>query len=242
MSPWFKQVYELNPSKLVLFDIDGTLLTTVKKAWMYPFADAIREVLQVPVDPTGFHAGGKTDPQIVFEMTESFHLPEETVWGALPAIQEAYLGRLREVVKTPEDAVLKPGIRPLLERLSTDSTVAMGLLTGNFEKGARVKLAVHDLNRYFPFGVYGDGARRRLELAPRVEPLARELFGRAFPGRDTILIGDTFFDIDCGRAIDARVLAVATGPFTEDQLGSASPDHLFADLSDTEKVVEAILG
>jgi phosphoglycolate phosphatase-like HAD superfamily hydrolase len=231
----------MTPSKLVLFDIDGTLLTTVKKAWMFPFADAIREVLRVPVDPTGFHAGGKTDPQIILEMTAPFGLPVDEVWAAIPAIRGSYLARLREVVRGPEDAALKPGVRALVEELSGRQEAALGLLTGNFEEGARVKLAAHGLNAYFPFGAFGDGARKRVELAARVEPLARERFGRAFPGHDTVLVGDTFYDIDCARAIGARIVAVATGPFPAGKLAEGKPDFLFEDLSDTAKAVRAIL-
>lgn len=232
----------MDPSKLVLFDIDGTLLTTLKKAWMHPFADAVAEVFGTRPELEGFTAGGKTDPQIVLEMTASFGIPLEEVWACIPRVKESYLRRLREVVREPFDVVLKLGVRTLLERLSREPRVAMGLLTGNFEEGARVKLGPHGLNGYFGFGVFGEDARRRVELAGRVEPLARERFGKVFPGHDTVLVGDTVFDIDCARAIGARIVAVATGPVAFEVLEAAAPDVLLRDLSDTDRVLEAILG
>lgn len=208
---------------------------------MHPFADAVEEVFGKRPDLTGFTAGGKTDPQIVLEMTAPYGLPDAQVWEKIPQVKASYLRRLQEVVRAPEDADLKPGIRELLESLAGRPEAALGLLTGNFEEGARIKLGVHGLNPYFPFGVFGEGARRRVELAVRIGPLTLSRFGREFPGREIVLVGDTLYDIECARAAGARILAVATGPFTAGQLSEAGPDHLFEDLSDTDRVLEAIL-
>jgi len=231
----------VNPRKLVLFDIDGTILTTVRKAWLFPFGDAIEAVLGVKLDPAEFKAGGKTDPQIVLEMTGPHGISKELALQSLSRIKEIYLQRLKLAVQKPEDALLKPGIPEILAALAKHPEVALGLLTGNFEEGARIKLEVHGLNGFFSFGVYGDGAVKRTELAHRIAPLAREKFGRVFEGKDVVLVGDTPFDVDCAREIGARVVAVATGPYTLEQLKPKAADQLFENLSDTERVLSAIL-
>jgi phosphoglycolate phosphatase-like HAD superfamily hydrolase len=117
----------------------------------------------------------------------------------------------------------------------------MGLLTGNFEEGARLKLQPPDLNRYFPFGAFGDGARQRVELPVRGVEAAEKYTGQRFSEKEIVIIGDTPNDIHCGRHLNVRTIAVATSHYPLEELKAEGPDFVFSDLTDTEKVLSAIL-
>ena len=231
----------MSPKRLLLFDIDGTILTTVRRAFERPFSESIREVLGVEVDTVSYRAGGKTDPQMIHELLAGSGFSHEAVESAIPAIRERYLDKFRHHVRTREDAPLEPGVPALLEILSKRGDAVLGLLTGNFEAGARIKLGVHGLDRYFKFGAFGDGAADRSLLPERAVEAARSSTGIHFRGKDIVIIGDTPHDITCGRTLGVRTIAVATGLYSSEILRLENPDYLFEDLTDRERVLGALL-
>ena len=248
----------MKPTHLVLFDIDGTLLTTKRKAWETPFCDAIEEVLmnevkfmedsiqevaKIRVNAYKYRPGGKTDTQIVFELLEGTKLSEQDILRMLPAFREKYLGRLRAVIQTKEHVELKPGVRELLGALSKRKEAVLSLLTGNFEEGARIKLGTHELDQHFVFevGAFGDFAKQRQELPGRAVEAAKKHLGLHFEGKSVVIIGDTPNDVRCGRHLNVRTLAVATSSYSMEDLKAENPDFVFADLTDTSRVVAAIL-
>jgi phosphoglycolate phosphatase-like HAD superfamily hydrolase len=233
------------PARLMLFDIDGTLLSTYRKGWEEPFKSAIevtfRELnIPVTVDASRFRAGGKTDPQIIWELLGGA-VTEDVFTQALPLIQKRYLRSLRDKVKGPQHVQLKPGVKELLPALEGRKDLLLGLLTGNFEEGARWKLETHKLNRYFPFGAFGDGAMKRIDLPPRAIAEAKRVSGHDFTKKEIVIIGDTPNDVQCGKPLDVRTIAVASSNYKMDELAAEKPDFLFQDLTDTEKVIQAIL-
>lgn len=237
----------MKPARLALFDIDGTILTTVRKAWEDPFKDAMEQAFAAEGDPrtidTGqYRPGGKTDTQIIYEILEQNGIGEDRIAQALPKVKAKYLAHLRKIVgNNPEYVTLKPGIQELLAELHTHPDVLLGLLTGNFEEGARIKLGVHDLNKYFGFGAFGENARQRSELPQRAVDAAKHHKGHHFSEKEIVIIGDTPNDIHCGRHLHVRTIAVATGPFTLEQLRAEKPDFAFVNFTDKEKVLAAIL-
>jgi phosphoglycolate phosphatase-like HAD superfamily hydrolase len=237
----------MKPTRLALFDIDGTILTTVRKAWESPFKDAMEAVFRAKgeprsIDTSQYRPGGKTDTQIIYEILGHNGISEERVTELMPEIRTQYLSMLRAVVEArPDYITLKPGVVELLEELHKRPEVLLGLLTGNFEEGARLKLGAHGLNGYFDFGAFGENARRRSELPQRALDAAQSKFGHKFSKKEIVIIGDTPNDIQCGSHLQVRTVAVATGPYTMEQLKIEKPDFLFENFLEKDKVADAIL-
>ena len=226
--------------RLLLFDIDGTILTAARNAFLPPFSEAIRDVLGFEADVMNYRIGGTTDPQMIHGLLAAFGLSRGEIEKAIPAIRNRYQARLSLCVFSREDVTLKPGVLSLLENLLNREDVSLGLLTGNFEVGARAKLETHGLNRYFPFGAFGDDAPDRSHLPIRAVEAARRHTGILFQGKDIVIIGDTPHDVSCGRPLGVKTVAVATGLYTAETLEKESPDFLFESLADTGSVLEAI--
>lgn len=226
--------------RLVLFDIDGTLLSG---------AGAGRRALQVALERTfgpmphiqRWVFAGKTDPQIYQELTSEAGIAEGEVARHMTSVLDCYLDHLEAEIQTSSACHLKPGIEPLLAALAVTPGVTLGLLTGNLVRGARVKTDRFGLSRYFQLGAYGSDHAVRRELPPIAVERARSLTGRHFRGKEVVIIGDTEHDIRCGAALGVKAIAVATGQYSLDELAPHGADHLFADLADTERALAAIL-
>jgi phosphoglycolate phosphatase-like HAD superfamily hydrolase len=182
---------------------------------------------------------GKTDPLILYESLAPAGISEQEVNRKLGPLKEAYLAFLEKNIREAEVTLL-PGVLPLLEELKRREGIILGLLTGNFSEGARIKLSVFDLNRYFVFGVYGDDSHIRNEMPGIAREKIRGLFDTEIDFRDMVVIGDTVYDIECGRNAGAVTIAVGTGWTGEDELLAREPDYYFRDLSDTGGVTGAI--
>lgn len=226
--------------RVVLFDIDGTLVDT-GGAGRRSFLAAISFCLQRPI-PAGTIAdfAGRTDPAILRTFLERAGI-EDPDPALRQRICQVYIDRLEEELAGPGPMRVYPGVEALLERLASDPETRVGLLTGNFEEGARRKLDRFDLMRFFAFGAFGsdDEDRDRLVAIARIR--AAEVEGRPLPGARVVLLGDTPLDIRCARAGGAKAIAVATGAYDADTLKRHRPDLLLPDLSDTEEVVRGIL-
>ncbi|HET7451554.1 MAG TPA: HAD family hydrolase [Thermoanaerobaculia bacterium] len=223
-------------TSLVLFDIDGTLLSAGRAS-----REALHEAFHRNGVPEmvfdGYDFSGKTDPQIVREL-----LAARGVEGvAVERVIEDYLEELETRIR-PGEIVAKRGAAELLATLAEHPDVTLALLTGNHERGARAKLAPLDFNRYFPFGAFGSDHADRYELTPIAVARARECTGRAFAGKQVVVVGDSIHDVACGRAFGVKSVAVATGLTSSESLARENPDHLFPDFSDVPAVAGAILG
>lgn len=224
------------PMNVVLFDIDGTLLSSGgagKAAMETALATefGIAELLdQVPYS-------GRTDRAIGRDLFRLHGIEESPRhWQRFVA---AYLGHLPAFLGRHRGRVL-PGIELLLQRLQEHGQVAIGLLTGNIREGARIKLGHFGIFHYFAFGGFGDHHFDRDEVAREaLAAVTSHLNGSADPDRIWV-IGDTPLDIRCARSIGARVLAVATGFHAVEELAAAQPDLLLADLSDPTPLLDLL--
>jgi len=225
--------------RLVLFDIDGTLVTGG------PAKDAFVQALVETYGTSGaveqVSFAGKTDPQIARELLARAGMGREEIDQGLPELWRRYLGYLEAGLGERPMTVL-PGVRTLLEALAAleREGVGLGLLTGNIAGGAALKLGSAGLWGHFGVGGYGSDHEERDELPAIALERARVHWGVEMRPHDTIIVGDTPRDVGCGRAGGTRTLAVATGTYAADELAAADPDHLVEDFSDTDRVVSIL--
>jgi phosphoglycolate phosphatase len=224
--------------RLLLFDVDGTLLSG-GPGWRAAFAGALEEVFGTAGPMDGYAFEGKLDPLIVTDLMRSAGVADTVIADGLARALALYADRL-EAALTVQKPRLKPSVKELLDRVAAAPFAVPALLTGNVERGARIKLSAAGLWHHFLFGVFGDEAPRREDLGSLALRRARERTGIPFDGASSVVIGDARQDIACGRAIGARVVAVATGRTPAEELAGA--DILLADFSDLDAATEAILG
>jgi phosphoglycolate phosphatase len=225
--------------RLVLFDIDGTLMNT-DGAGNNAFVKALKRVFARSFSIKGYSASGKTDTQIALEVAEMFGVERAVTEKHLETIREIYLKGLETELAGTEPTVL-PGARALVAAVAGESSCVTGLLTGNFERAAWMKLQRIDLDDPFTMGAFGESAPSRDLLPQRAVDRALELTGQTFSGKEIVILGDTPNDVACGRHLNVKSIAVATGRYDVAQLSAANPDHLFEDFRDTGKVLQAIL-
>jgi phosphoglycolate phosphatase len=227
--------------RLVLFDIDGTILLT-DGAGRRAVNRALAEVFGT-AGPHDHRFDGKTDPQIVREMMRLAGHADEHIDARMAPLLVRYVELLQEELRRGGGGVrLMPGISVLLDALEAREDVLLGLLTGNLAAGAHAKLSAAGIDpRRFRIGAYGSDHERRGELPAVAQRRVREQLGLEIIGEDVVVIGDTPADIDCGRAIGARAIGVATGHYSVDELAQHSPAAVFEDLSATYEVVAAIV-
>jgi phosphoglycolate phosphatase len=224
--------HSLRTRQLLLFDIDGTLVLT-GGAGLRAMNRACEEVVGHDSPLTGVTLAGRTDWIILDDVLKRHGLALDT--RLFDELRRRYLDHLREEIELPGKGVkaIMPGIRELLDALQARPDVALGLLTGNFAEGARIKLEYFDLWKYFPCGAFGDDASDRNHLVPVAIQRARECGIADATPADVIVVGDTPHDVACAHTVGATPIAVATGGYSADQLRAAGADVVFQDLSDT---------
>ena len=218
-----------------LFDIDGTLLASggagkaaLESAFTESFGIALR--VQIPY-------AGRTDRAIGRDLLRLHDIDASLEnWERLLA---SYLARLPASLNHHQGRVL-PGILALLSVLQTRGDIALGLLTGNVRAGARVKLGHYGLYEHFAFGGFGDHHFDRDDVAREALAAAKLHLGEQMTPERIWVIGDTPLDVRCARAIGAKVVAVATGLHTVEQLKEAAPDLALSDLANPAPFLELL--
>lgn len=224
---------------LILFDIDGTLVLTGRAGWR-AMNRACADIVGHDNAMAGVEFAGRTDWSILADVMRNNAIPFDR--PLLERLGRRYTAHLAEEIQLPGTGKkdVMPGIRPLLDALRQREDVALGLLTGNFVEGARIKLEYFDLWKYFSWGAFGGDSANRNDLVPVAIGRAREAgLAEVDPGR-VIVIGDTPNDVECARVVNATPVAVATGGFTMEQLRQTGADHVFPDLSDTAAFLELL--
>lgn len=219
---------------LLLFDIDGTLISN-SNAGIRSCISAIEMCCNVHISSRGYMTDGKTDLVILRELMTIHGIDVDTV--DINQLAQTYLSILNQNLVVDSGHVL-PGVRELLEELSSDDKFMLGLATGNLEQGAKEKLTIHRLFNYFVVGGYGsDALDRPLLVAVGISKANEKLTGRI---KKTILIGDTPLDINAAKKNNIPVLAVATGKYTVEELNIAGGDIVVHDLTDTKYIISSL--
>lgn len=227
------------PVRLVLFDIDGTILRS-NGAGRRAMLVALREVFGSP-GPEDHRYDGKTDPQIVREVMRLEGHHDTHIDERMDVLMSLYLSRLEHELKHV-DTLVHPGIFELLDALEERRDTILGLLTGNLRDGAYAKLRAAGIDpERFRVGAFGSDHELRPELPALAQRRARAELGVNLEGEDLVVIGDTPADIECGRSIGVRAIGVATGAYTVDELLRCGAYTAFETLADTERVVNAIV-
>ncbi len=226
--------------RLILFDIDGTLLST-NGAARRAFHRALLDVYGTAGPIDAHHFDGKTDPQIARELLSAAGLPDPHIDASLEDLFQAYLdGMAEEVARPGYTPLVYPGVREILSALSARSDMLVGLLTGNIAEGASLKLRSAGLHDYFEFGAFGSDSEQRGELPAIAVQRALERSGVEFRGKDVVVIGDTPSDIRCGQSLGVFALGVCTGQHTREHLSAEGADLVLEDLSDTPRVLDIL--
>jgi phosphoglycolate phosphatase-like HAD superfamily hydrolase len=222
---------------LLLFDIDGTLITS-GGAGEGALNDAMQERFGVANGLGDINVAGATDSRITRCMLE--HHGIAATAENVTALLDSYLHHLKRRLPLHPGRLL-PGIVKLLDLLKGRPDCILALLTGNVVRGAEIKLGHYGVWDYFEFGAFADDHHDRNKLGHFARARALERHGVEFPPEHIYIIGDTPRDIECGMAIGAKTVAIATGKYSREELSECIPDFLFDDLSDTEAVMRALL-
>ena len=227
--------------KVALFDIDGTLLWTRGAG-----RRAMERALAANIGRAGpgeHRYDGKTDPQIVRESMRLVGFTDADVEAQMDGVLARYLEELHTELDRDDHGVeLFPGVLALLDALERRDDVVLGLLTGNLATGAERKLRAVGIDpARFAVGAFGSDGEHRHDLPAIARDRASARLGQPVPGDACVIIGDTPSDVACGRGIGARAIAVATGHYDVAALAACQPHSVFADLTDTDAVVRAIV-
>ena len=224
--------------KLVLFDIDGTLISDGGAA-RAAYHDALRDVYGYAGDLVRYDFSGRTDPQITEMVLTDAGFSRAQIAERIDDLWRRYLAGLERNATRDRVRVL-PGIHELLAVLASRTDVMLALLTGNVEQGARLKLGAANLNHYFPFGAFGSDSGKREELPPIAVERAQRMNGHRFLKRDVVIIGDSIYDVRCGVPHEATTIAIASGKTAAEMLRSENPHYFFESAVETAAIVDAI--
>lgn len=223
--------------KIVLFDIDGTLIDS-GGAGIKSLNAAFEQLFFIQDAFQDMSMAGKTDIQIMKEGLRKHNI--STGNGIIPRFCDLYIGHLKKNIEISNGS-LKPGIRNALSALHAQKNVIVGLLTGNIEEGARLKLDHFDLNRFFSFGAFGSDHEDRNRLLPiALHKLANHRNVSISP-KDCIVIGDTPRDIECAKPYGAFAVAVATGPYSFASLSHSGADLVLKNLTDINGILQTLI-
>ncbi len=228
--------------KLVLFDIDGTLLWS-DGSGRRAMEGALLEIFGDVTGPPEYRYDGKTDQQIVREVMRHNGRDDAHIDERMEKLLLRYLAGLEhELLDRSRGPHLFPGVPELLDALEARANVTLGLLTGNLREGAALKLRAVGIDfERFKIGAFGSDHEARSDLPALAQRRAREELGLDVIGDSVVVIGDTPADVQCGRSIGARAIGVATGRFSTAELMRAGAAAVLEDFKDTEASVRSIL-
>jgi phosphoglycolate phosphatase-like HAD superfamily hydrolase len=215
--------------RILLFDIDGTLVST-GGAGAVAWKRAFDELYGIPADIGKFTDAGMTDPDVGARTFEAV-LHRKPTSRELAQLVQRRLEYLPEAVAESEGYTVLPGVPERLEQLSREGHL-LGIITGNGDGAAHIKLARGDLNRWFTFGAYASAGVDRAGIVRRAVERGEAMLGDDVPNTEIYVIGDTPLDIQAAHAVDCTAIGVATGHYDREALREAGADHVLDTLEE----------
>lgn len=200
----------------------------------------LAERFNVPAEAANIPMSGKTDPQILTEILAVAGWNDADIEKRMGELLDIYLSILEDEIAASRYYIIHPGVVDLLNNLHTRTDTYLGLLTGNVERGARMKLSRFELNHFFPTGAYGSDSANRMDLPAIAAKRAHKHFNIEFVPAEIVIIGDAINDVLCAKGYGAKSIAVNTGRTSWEDLERHEPDYLFKNLGDTNMIVQAI--
>jgi len=225
-------------NKLVLFDIDGTLIKGDNKKHRLSFCYVFKKVYGVDATIDVIDHPGKTDTQIILEVLKKKGLDEQFIRSKINEAIKEMAAYFKKSI-SEDKFVLFEGANAMLEELNKNN-ILLGLVTGNLEPIARAKLKNANVNDYFKLGGFGSDDDNRANLVWIAIKRAEDSFGFKF-NNNVFLIGDTPRDIKAGKEAGVKIIAISTGPYSWQELKDKNPDFLFKSLTFKEEILNVIL-
>ena len=224
--------------RLIIFDVDQTLLST-RGGDRKALNTAFRELYGIDDAFEGVGFGGRMDLSIMAEVYRINEVAEGD--RSLDEFKPRYFKHLARILPEWQDGIVCPGVRELLKVLDSNEDVQLGLATGNFREAAFIKLQRYGLDGFFREGGFGGDHPQRPEVVADAIAKCQALVGTSYERSNIFVIGDSISDVKAGQANGINSVAVATGHYDTQELASLNPTYIFPDLSDTAKVLEALL-
>jgi phosphoglycolate phosphatase len=224
--------------RLLLFDIDGTLLSVpgIPKKAMSTVLSRRYSGFNFDVS---YDFSGRTDRLIIEHLLQYDN--REISDNLVTEILDEFCIELEREIYDGYEPEIYPGVVRLIRRLEKTDNIYLGLVTGNVFRGARIKLESAELHHYFPVGGFGDDAKDRNQLPPIARKRAETYYHTTFKPENIFIIGDSVRDISCAHINGFRCLAVSTGKTSKEDLAAANPDFLESDLSELERILDILL-
>lgn len=226
--------------RLVLFDIDETMVHS-DGVGRRAIETALRQTFDEKIDASKHTLSGKTDPQICHEILALAGYNPDEINAKLPEVFKIYISLLEQEIYNAGAFTLHSGVVEILRELEEAQWCYLGLLTGNIELGARLKLTPFDLNSFFEFGAFGCDSANRMDLPSVANRRANDIFAQNFAPDEIVIIGDAINDILCAQGYGARSVITCTGRTTKKSLQELNPDYIFDSLADTKQILQAIM-
>lgn len=225
--------------RLVLFDIDETIIASYGSG-RRALSRVLHELYGVTEEHMQINMSGKTDPQILKEILLAANMDEIAIHQSMDKTIDLYLEILEEELLDSERYIVHDGVYELIDAINDNTSFFLGLLTGNVERGARLKLERSGLNKHFAIGAYGSDSANRLDLPAIARERAQRHFKVGFEPQDLVIIGDAVNDVLCAKGFGAKCIAVNTGKTSWSDLQAQNPEFLFQSLADTKTILDAI--
>lgn len=219
--------------KLILWDLDGTLMHCGADGTR-ALNETFRKLYDVEEAFSKAGIGHAMDAVILDRIMENNHLDR----SGLGRVKEVYIKVLGSILNQNPNKRVLPGVKELLEYIEESANVFNALLTSNLRIGAETKLRSVGLDGFFPVGGFGDDYGEKWDAAIKGIREAERYYGERFEKENIYIIGDSIYDIECARRIEAVSIGVATGFADYELLKEKSPDYLYEDLSDWKMLVK----